>query len=82
MADMIERHWNNLARENLYMNTDPIKFKLRRQEIKLEESMPSTQEKTDNIHFLRPDHARFWYSNESALFTDTGNNRVGNFQNT
>ena len=36
MADMIERHWNNLARENLYLktvNTDPIKFKLRRQEI-------------------------------------------------
>ena len=85
MADMIERHWNNLARDKLYMKTvnpDPSKFKLRRLEIKLEESMPSTQELTDHIHFLRSDHARFWYSNEtqyqmslrSALFTDTGNN--------
>ena len=42
--------------------------------------MPSTHELTDHINFLRSDHARFWYSNEtdyqmslrSLLFTDTG----------
>ena len=56
------------------------RFKLRRLEIGLGENLPSTTELTDHINFLRSDHARFWYSNEtsyqmslrSLLFTDTG----------
>jgi hypothetical protein len=56
------------------------RFKLRRLEIGLGENLPSTAELTDHINFLRSDHARFWYSNEtsyqmslrSLLFTDTG----------
>ena len=53
---------------------------MRRYEIGLGATIPSTLELTDHIHFLRSDHARFWYSNETdyqlslrgLLFTDTG----------
>ena len=42
--------------------------------------MPSLMDLTEHIHFLRSDHARFWYSNQSqyqmslksVLMTDTG----------
>ena len=53
---------------------------MRRYEVDLPATLPSLMELTEHIHFLRSDHARFWYSNEtlytlslqSVLFTDTG----------
>ena len=60
-----------------------FRFKMRRLTINLGENLPSTHELTDHLNFLRSDHARFWYSNETdyqlslrgVLFTDTGNRR-------
>jgi len=83
LADLIEKHWNKLSYDLAYMenvNSNPNKFKIRRHEIRLGVNLPSTEELTDHINFIRSDHARFWYSNETAyqlslrglLFTDTG----------
>jgi len=83
LADLIEKHWNKLSTDEDFktmVNSKPEKFKLRRYEIGLGATIPSTIELTDHIHFLRSDHARFWYSNETdyqlslrgLLFTDTG----------
>ena len=56
------------------------RFKLRHYAVDLSATMPDIMDLTEHIHFLRSDHARFWYSNEtdyqmslqSVLFTDTG----------
>eukprot|EP00090_Calanus_glacialis_P006978 TRINITY_DN15459_c1_g1_i4.p1 TRINITY_DN15459_c1_g1~~TRINITY_DN15459_c1_g1_i4.p1 ORF type:complete len:598 (-),score=166.59 TRINITY_DN15459_c1_g1_i4:74-1867(-) len=83
LADLIEKHWNKLSTDEDFItmvNSRPEKFKMRRYEIGLGATIPSTLELTDHIHFLRSDHARFWYSNETdyqlslrgLLFTDTG----------
>merc|ERR1719350_512641 len=83
LADLIEKHWNKLSTDEDFItmvNSKPEKFKIRRYEIGLGATIPSTHELTDHIHFLRSDHARFWYSNETdyqlslrgLLFTDTG----------
>ena len=83
MAELIENHWTDLSSDRdfrLIVTRDPEQFKLRHYNIQLEAGLPSLLELTDHIHFLRSDHARFWYSNEteyqlslrSVLFTDTG----------
>jgi len=83
LADLIEKHWNKLSKDKDFIamvNSNPDMFKIRRYEIKLGATLPSTMELTDHIQFLRSDHARFWYSNETdyelslrgLLFTDTG----------
>lgn len=83
LADLIEKHWKNLSTDKDYItmvNSKPDKFKIRRYEIRLGATLPTIIELTDHIHFLRSDHARFWYSNETnyelslrgLLFTDTG----------
>jgi len=83
LADTIEKHWNKLPEDAEYrgaISSDPSKFKLRRFEIGLGAELPSVEELADHIQFLRSDHARFWYNNETdyqlslrgLLFTDTG----------
>lgn len=83
LAGVIENHWNSLSNDEDYktfVSSSPQKFKIRRYEIGLGATLPTTHELTDHIHFLRSDHARFWYSNETdyqlslrgVLFTDTG----------
>jgi len=83
LADLIEKHWKKLSSDEDYktmVNINPDKFKIRRYEIGLGATIPTTHKLTDHIHFLRSDHARFWYSNETdyqlslrgLLFTDTG----------
>ena len=83
LAALIQSHWTDLSSDRefrLGVTTNPEKFKLRHYKVELGASLPSLLELTDHIHFLRSDHARFWYSNEteyrlslrSVLFTDTG----------
>ena len=83
LAALIQSHWTDLSSDRefrLGVTSNPEKFKLRHYKVELGASLPSLLELTDHIHFLRSDHARFWYSNEteyrlslrSVLFTDTG----------
>jgi len=83
LADLIEKHWNKLSSDKDFItsvSSHPEKFKLRRYTVDLSATMPGLMDLTEHIHFLRSDHARFWYSNEtgyqlslrSVLFTDTG----------
>ena len=83
MAELIENHWTDLRSDRdfrLIVTSNPAKFKLRHYNIDLDATLPSLLDLTDHVHFLRSDHARFWYSNEteyqlslrSVLFTDTG----------
>ena len=83
LVKIVEKHWNALKqdrqfRENTKIN--PRKFKLRKMPTTLENEMPSFENLTNYVNFLRSDHARFWFINEfeyqlslkSVLFTDTG----------
>ena len=83
LVNIVEKHWNALEqdrqfRENTKIN--PRKFKLRKMPTTLENKMPSFDNLTNYVNFLRSDHARFWFVNEfeyqlslkSVLFTDTG----------
>jgi len=83
LAEAIEKHWNKLTEDEVYrnqVNTNPSMFKLRRFEISLGADLPTVEELSEHIQFLRSDHARFWYNNETdyqlslrgLLFTDTG----------
>lgn len=83
LAGALESHWNALKDDEVYkreINADPTIFRMRRFEIKLGAELPSVEELADHIQFLRSDHARFWYNNETdyqmslrgVLFTDTG----------
>jgi len=83
LASTLEKHWNNLYKEDdfkIFVTNEPKKFKFRRFAVELPASMPSLMTLTEYIHFLRSDHARFWYSNQtnyqlslkSVLMTDTG----------
>ena len=83
MAEKLETHWISLGQDNEFKATvtsNPEKFKFQRYTVELGGAMPDLMELTEHIHFLRSDHARFWYSNEtsyqlslrSVLLTDTG----------
>ena len=83
LADLIESHWTDLYTDQefrLGVTSAPDRFKIRHYKVGLPATLPSLLQLTDHIHFLRSDHARFWYSNEtnyqlslrSVLFTDTG----------
>lgn len=83
IAEKLEKHWTSLGQDNEFksaVTSNPEKFKFQRYTVELGGAMPDLMELTDHIHFLRSDHARFWYSNEtgyqlslrSVLFTDTG----------
>lgn len=83
LAGALESHWNSLTDDEEYkkeINADPTIFRMRRFEVELGAELPSVEELADHIQFLRSDHARFWYNNETdyrmslrgVLFTDTG----------
>ena len=83
IAEKLEKHWMSLSQDNEFksaVTSNPETFKFQRYTVELGGAMPDLMELTDHIHFLRSDHARFWYSNEtgyqlslrSVLFTDTG----------
>merc|ERR1712045_677581 len=83
IAEKLEKHWMSLSQDNEFksaVTSNPETFKFQRYTVELSGAMPDLMELTDHIHFLRSDHARFWYSNEtgyqlslrSVLFTDTG----------
>jgi len=83
LAGALESHWNSLTDDEDYkreINADPTIFRMRRFEIELGAELPTVEELADHIQFLRSDHARFWYNNETeyqmslrgVLFTDTG----------
>jgi len=83
LAEALESHWNALSDDEDFkreVNLDPTVFRIRRFEIDLGAELPSVEELADHIQFLRSDHARFWYNNETdyqmslrgVLFTDTG----------
>ena len=63
--------------------TRPDRYKLQHYRVELPASLPSSPELVEHIQFLRSDHARFWYSNETGyrlslpavLLTDTGPGR-------
>lgn len=68
LADKFMKHW------------DADKYKLLRFPLGLGKELPSMDLLADHINFLRSDHSRFWYMNDSAvsdtlqavLMTDTG----------
>jgi len=83
LAGALESHWNSLTDDEDYkkdINANPTIFRMRRFEIELGAEMPTVEELAEHIQFLRSDHARFWYNNETdyrmslrgVLFTDTG----------
>ena len=87
LVKIVEKHWNALKQDRQFRentNVNPRKFKLRKMPTTLENEMPSFENLTNYVNFLRSDHARFWFINEfeyqlslkSVLFTDTGMKRL------
>ena len=83
LVKVVEKHWNALKQDRQFRentNINPRKFKLRKMPTTLENEMPSFENLTNYVNFLRSDHTRFWFINEfeyqmslkSVLFTDTG----------
>ena len=79
----VDRHLADLfAHEWAVLNDEPEtdKFDIEHFDLNLPATMPDTRTLTFHINFLRSDHARFWYMNDSrlpetfgsVLITDTG----------
>ena len=83
LSNLMEKHWRRLQGDrdhNRLVSHDTGMFKLRRFDLSLGADIPPLEDLADHIHFLRSDHTRFWYTNETdyqlslraVLLTDTG----------
>ena len=83
LVKVFEENWNNLMTDEGFINELQIsteKYKVRNIATKLPANLPTMDYLSNYTHFLRSDHARFWYNNEfnfqgsfkSVLLTDTG----------
>lgn len=80
IASRFQYFWENSTADSIYQLT---KFPLR-----LSAKLPPMEVLADHLNFLRSDHTRFWYMNDTSLpftlnavlFTDTGPYR-GNMRN-
>jgi hypothetical protein len=78
MTDKFRHHWNKL---NGVDSNNNNKFKLTDFPLSLGSDLPPLALLADHLNFLRSDHSRFWYPNDTAvgdgtlsavLMTDTG----------
>lgn len=81
LVKLLRKKWDALQRDRQFRESiNPRRFKLRNMAITLTDKLPSFQNLTNYVNFLRSDHIRFWFVNEfeyqfslkSVLFTDTG----------
>ena len=80
MAEKFNKHWSKSIH-------DP-KFRIKKFPLVLKADLPELEDLADHLNFLRSDHARFWYMNDTevphtlnaVLITDTGPYR-GNMRN-